>query len=100
MLSSLRQLAAQMKPTRAEQKAQANYRRLPATQQVATIHYLVQQVKKQREHGKNIDSIARLLGLFVTNSTSDTQTERRSTAENDSPTERTGVGNANSAPPS
>ena len=71
ILTALRQSAAKIEPTRAEQKAQADYRRLTATQQVATIELLAQQVKKQQEQGKSIARATRLLGLLVTNGTED-----------------------------
>ena len=92
ILTALQQLAAKIEPTRAEQKAQADYRRLTATQQVATIGHLAQQVKKQQEQGKSIACITRLLGLLVTNGTEDAQTERSSTPKHDRPTKRTGAG--------
>ena len=51
-----------------------------------------QQVNKQKEQGKSIDRIMRLLGLLVANGTKEAQTGRSSTTKHDRPTKRTGPG--------
>ena len=97
ILTALRQFATKIEPTQAEQKAQANFRRMTAVQWVQYLDRLLK--PKRYKPGEGIVRgvlYARLINSLTANSTNDARTDR---TKHDRPTKRTGAGNATKAIP-
>ena len=97
ILAALQKFAARNEPTLAEQKAQADFRRMTKAQRVRYLDRLLK--PKRYKPGEGIVRgvlYARLIGLLTDNSTNDARTDR---TKHDRPTKRTGAGNATKAIP-
>ena len=92
ILTALRQLAAKIEPTRAEQKAQADYRRMTTVQQV---RHLDQMRTKCRKQGEGIVQYVKLIGSLTANRPNDARERTR----HGRPTQRAGTGNRKKPPP-
>ena len=97
ILAALQKFAARNEPTLAEQKAQADFRRMTAVQRVRYLDRLLK--PKRYKPGEGIVRgvlYARLIGSLTANSTNDARTDR---TKHDRPTKRTGAGDATKAIP-
>ena len=92
ILAALQTIAARNELTLAEQKAQADFRRMTTVQQV---RHLDQMRTKCREQGEGIVQYVKLIGSLTANRPNDARERTR----HDRPTQRAGTGNRNKPPP-